>query len=131
MRDIVGTWRLVTTAAHDPAGVPLPQPYGPSPLGIATFTADGRMIAALCDGRPTLPDGAPAREYVSYCGRYSYDGSILTTRVDGTSDAPRLGTDQVRRVTFDGERMVLRPPEDRVGEVVRQRTLTWERTGPA
>lgn len=130
MRDIVGTWRLVTTAAHDLDGSPLPAPYGPSPIGIATFSADGRMIAALCDGRPDLPARAP-REYVSYCGSYSYDGRTLVTRVDGTSDAPRLGTDQVRRVEFDGDRMVLHPPEDRVGGVVRRRVLTWERIAPA
>lgn len=130
MRDIVGTWRLVTTAAHDRDGNPLPNPYGPTPIGTASFTAGGRMIAALCDGRAELPDGT-AREYVSYIGSYVYDGETLTTRVDGTSDAPRLGTDQVRRVAFEGELMVLRPPEDTVGGVARQRILTWERIGGA
>ncbi|MEQ8813700.1 MAG: lipocalin-like domain-containing protein [Marinovum algicola] len=130
MRDIVGTWRLVTTAAHDRDGRALPQPYGPSPIGTATFTAAGRMIAALCDGRPEVPGGAP-REYVSYCGDYRYDGAILATRVDGTSDAPRMGTEQVRRVAFDGHLMVLRPPEDTVDGVARQRVLTWERIAPA
>jgi len=128
MQDIVGTWRLVTTAAHDRDGGPMPAPYGPEPVGTATFTSEGRMIAALCDGRPGLPDGT-AREYVSYCGDYRYDGSTLVTRVDGTSDAPRMGTEQVRRVAFDGERMVLRPPEDSAGGVARQRVLTWERLG--
>jgi hypothetical protein len=126
MRDIVGTWRLVTTAAHDRDGRPLPAPYGPKPIGTATFTAEGRMIAALCDGRAEVPAGE-RREYVSYCGSYSYDGVTLSTRVDGTSDAPRMGTDQVRRVEFVGEHMVLRPPEDTVAGVARQRVLTWER----
>ncbi len=130
MRDIAGTWHLVTTAAHDRDGRPLPPPYGPSPVGVVTFTAAGRMIAALCDGRPDLPAGT-AREYVSYCGAYRYDGDTLVTRVDGTSDAPRMGTEQVRRVAFEGARMVLRPPEDEVGGVRRQRVLTWERIGPA
>ncbi len=129
MRDIVGTWRLVATAAHDPDGASLPAPYGPRPIGVATFRADGRMIAALSDGRRDLPAGGTAREYVSYCGSYTYDGTTLVTRVDGTSDAPRLGTDQVRRVSFDGELMVLRPPEDMAGGTPRQRVLTWERIG--
>ena len=128
MRYILGTWRLVTTAAHDREGRPLPQPYGPSPIGVVTFVPEGRMIAALCDGRPARPDGRN-REYVSYCGTYRYDGSTLVTRVDGTSDAPRMGTEQVRLVSFDGERMVLRPPEDSVDGVARQRVLTWERIG--
>src|SRR3546814_10419262 len=54
MPDIVGTWRLVETEARDPDGSPLPDryaPYGQRPMGIVTFTADGRMMAVLCDGR--------------------------------------------------------------------------------
>lgn len=130
MRDIAGTWRLVATAAHDPDGAPLPAPYGPTPLGVVSFTARGWMLAALSDGRAVLPAGV-VREYVSYCGHYSFDGRTLVTRVDAASDPARVGTDQVRRVSFDGDLMVLRPPTDRAGGVVRQRVLTWERTGPA
>jgi hypothetical protein len=67
--DIVGTWRLVMTRAHNDAGDPMNAPYGPKPMGVMMFSADGRMIAALCDGRPRLPDDEPDREYSSYCGR--------------------------------------------------------------
>ena len=129
MRDIVGTWRLVETAGHDPEGEPLWPPYGPSPMGVVTFTAEGRMMAVLCDGRPELPDGEK-REYNSYCGNYTYDGERLVTRVDASSDPARFSIDQVRRVSFVGDRMVLRPPTDRLGDTVRQRVLTWERIDP-
>lgn len=130
MRDIVGTWRLVETVGHDLDGQPLPDayaPYGPLPMGIVTFNRDGRMMAVLCDGRPSMPDGAPDREYASYCGNYRFDGSTLVTVVDAANDPVRKAIDQVRRVSFDGERMVLRPPVDRVGDVDRQRVLTWEK----
>lgn len=133
MPEIVGTWRLVATEARDPDGSPLPEhfaPYGPRPMGIATFTADGRMMAVLCDGRPALPDGWPAREYNSYCGNYRFEGETLVTRVDAASDAARFAIDQVRRVSFAGGRMVLQPPADRVGDVTRQRILTWEKVAP-
>ena len=73
MRDIVGTWRLVETAGHDPEGRPLAPPYGPVPMGIVTFTAEGRMMAVLCDGRTAMPEGEK-REYNSYCGNYSVEG---------------------------------------------------------
>ena len=132
MPGIVGTWRLVETAAQDPDGLPLPEryaPYGPRPMGIVTFTADGRMMAVLCDGRPELPAGSPAREYNSYCGNYSFDGETLVTKVDGASSPSRLA-DQVRRVSFDGDRVVLRPPVDEVGGVARQRVLVWEKFAP-
>lgn len=127
MKPIVGTWRLVATRAWGPDGEPLPPPYGPEPLGLVTFTDGGRMIAALCDSRPTLPDDMPAREYVSYMGAYSYDGATLSTRVDGTSDAPRQGTDQVRGVRWDDERLILTPPPRPKGGTTEHRELTWER----
>jgi hypothetical protein len=66
------------------------------------------MMSVVCDGRPELPVGA-AREYSSYCGNYTYDGTRLVTRVDAASDPSRIGSDQVRGVRFQGERMVLIP----------------------
>lgn len=126
MQDIVGTWRLVTTSAVDAGRRPLPQPYGPEPMGIVTFSAGGRMMAVLCDGRAQV-DGA--REYNSYCGAFTFDGKTLVTRVDAASTAARMGTDQVRDVRFDGARMVLRPPLQPYGEREQQRELTWERIG--
>lgn len=128
MRDIVGVWRLVATSATDPAGAPLSPPYGPQPMGTVTFTASGRMMAVLCDGRRELPDGA-AREYNSYCGAYRFDGETLVTRVDAASNPARLDTDQVRAVRFDGARMILRPPPMPLGDGAQHRELIWERVG--
>ena len=66
--DIVGTWRLVATKAHDDAGKPLPPPYGPTPTGVVTFQADGRMLTVLCDGRATLSKRLSARLQWALCG---------------------------------------------------------------
>lgn len=126
MLSIVGTWRLVKAEAHDPNGNPLPAPYGGRGMGRVCFTAEGRMMAVTCDGSPALPPGAK-RDYSSYCGNYIFDGARLITRVDAASDPARLGSDQVRDVSFDGERMVLRPPSRRSGDRSEQRVLTWER----
>jgi len=84
-------------------------PYGPRGLGLVSLTADGRMMAVLVDGRPSLPEGAK-REYSSYCGNYTFDGSMLTTIVDASSDPARMGTAQVREVRFEGDKMILMPP---------------------
>lgn len=126
MRDIVGVWRLVATSALDPEGRALPPPYGPRPTGTVAFTAEGRMLAVLCDGRPSLPDGA-VREYNSYCGNYRFDGETLVTRVDAASNGARMATDQVRAVRFEGARMILRPPPMPLGDDVQHRELAWER----
>jgi Lipocalin-like domain len=126
MASIVGTWKLVHAAARDAAGVPLPSPYGQKGLGRVTFTVDGRMMSVVCDGRPDLPAGT-SREYSSYCGNYSFDGARLVTRVDAASDPSRIGSDQVRGVRFENDRMILSPPPRRTGEREEYRELTWVR----
>jgi len=109
MPSIVGTWKLVHATARDAAGAARPSPYGGKALGRVAFTADGRMMSVVCDGRKELPAGV-SREYSSYCGNYTYDGERLVTRVDAASDPSRIGGDQVRGVRFEGgARMVLIP----------------------
>lgn len=122
----VGTWRLVGAAATDANGNRKDAPYGPRGMGLVTLTADGRMMAVLVDGRKNLSDGAK-RDYSSYCGNYTFDGITLTTIVDAASDPARMGSAQVRKVRFEGERMILMPPPTDVNGVKVQRELTWER----
>ena len=126
MADIIGTWRLVGAVARDAAGNALAAPFGPLAMGRVVFNADGRMMAVLCDGRPSLPDGT-TRDYASYCGNYTFDGSRLVTRVDAASDPARIGTDQVRDVRFEGQHMILRPPPRPGAGGPEQREITWER----
>jgi hypothetical protein len=129
MSSIVGTWKLVRATAHNPAGAPLPEPLGGKGIGRLTFTAEGRMMSVICDGRPQLPAGTP-REYSSYCGNYTFDGSRLVTRVDAASDPSRIGSDQVRGVRFEEDRMILSPPPRGAGETAEYREITWERIAP-
>jgi lipocalin-like protein len=126
MPSIVGTWKLVRATARNNAGTALPAPYGPKALGRVTFTADGRMMSVVCDGRPQLPAGA-GRDYNSYCGNYTFDGARLVTRVDAASDPSRIGSDQARGVRFEGDHMVLSPPPRGSGDSAEYRELTWER----
>jgi Lipocalin-like domain len=115
------------TRAHDDAGKPMHPPYGPVPMGVVTFSADGRMVAVLCDARPQLPADEEDREYSSYCGNYTFDGTTLVTRVDAASDRSRLGGDQVRRIRFDGDRLVLMPPARPWRGVMQHREMFFER----
>jgi hypothetical protein len=123
---IVGTWRMKTTMGLDDASNVLEPPYGPSAMGLVVFQADGRMMAVLCDGRPSLPAGE-ARQFMSYAGNYTFDGTTLSTRVDGSSDASRIGGDQVRQVRFENGLMVLAPPRRLYAGIMQRQELTWER----
>jgi hypothetical protein len=126
MPSILGTWKLVDATARDAAGTAHPSPYGGKAMGRLTFTADGRMMSVVCDGRPQLPAGV-SREYNSYCGNYTFGGARLVTRVDAASDPSRIGSDQVRGVRFEGARLILIPPARRIGESEEHREITWER----
>jgi hypothetical protein len=123
---IVGTWKLLAAVARNRNGNPLPAPYGGKGMGRLMLNAEGRMMAVTCDGRPELPAGT-VRAYSSYCGNYSFDGSRLITRVDAASDPARIGSDQVREVSFDGARMILRPPPRQTEAGEEYREITWER----
>jgi hypothetical protein len=126
---IVGTWRMTGAIGRDDAGEVLPPPYGPAGMGLVVFQADGRMMAVLCDGRPSLPAGEP-RQFMAYAGNYTFDGTTLATRVDASSDASRVGGDQLRKVRFERGRMVLAPPRRLYAGVMQHQELTWDRIAP-
>ena len=125
---IVGTWKLIGTMGVGDDGAALPPPYGPIANGVVCFQADGRMYCVLCDGRAELPGGTP-RQFMSYAGNYTFDGATLSTRVDASSDASRVGGDQVRTVRFEGGRMMLAPPRRMFAGAMQRQELTWERVG--
>ena len=124
---LVGTWALVRGTCTAADGSPRPVPYGPMGMGRVSFTADGRMVAVVCDSRPELPADTP-REYNSYCGTYTFDGKRLVTKVFANSDPDRLSADQVRDIHFEGKYLVMRPPPRAVpGKPAEQREIWWEK----
>jgi Lipocalin-like domain len=131
MTGIVGTWRLVRTAARDDDGNPMHPPYGEQPRGLLVFYADGRMMSVLCDARRKLPPDEAIREYNSYCGNYEWDGKTLVTHVDASADVKRLGTDQTRFTHFEGDLLVLTQKPRPWKGVMQHRALYWERIAEA
>ena len=123
---IIGTWRLISTKGVDDSGKVMPPPLGPLPNGLVCFQADGRMYSVICDGRAELPAGEP-RQFMSYAGNYTFDGTTLLTRVDASSDASRIGGDQLRTVRFENGGMVLAPPRRLYAGVMQHQEMFWER----
>jgi hypothetical protein len=125
---IIGIWKLERSKAVDDDGKVLEPPYGPAPNGMVCFEPEGRMYCVLCDGRTELPPGE-ARQFMSYAGNYTFDGTTLSTRVDASSDASRIGGDQVRIVRFEKDGIVLAPPRRLYRGTMQHHELYWERAG--
>ena len=127
MQDVIGTWQLVRVSATNEDGSPTAAPPygGENAQGRLTLGADGRMMAVLCDGTKTMGVGR-TREYLSYCGNFTYDGRQLITKVDAASNLARLNTEQVRDVSFEEDLMLLRPPLSAYRGNLEQRVLVWE-----
>lgn len=125
--NLVGTWALIKGTLTAADGTERPAPYGGAMgMGRVSFTADGRMIAVVCDCRPELPPGTE-REYNSYCGTYTFDGHRLVTKVFANSNA-NLAADQVRDISYDGKYMIMRPPARVIpGKPAEQREIWWEK----
>jgi hypothetical protein len=126
MQSLIGIWKLVATRAFDEAGREMPSPFGPQPMGVAIFNTE-RGMAMGCDSRATLPLEAK-RVFVAYCGRYTFDGTKLVTRVDGAS-SPDLLADQVRHIRFEGPGRMTAVPVSRLFGRSGGVELDWERVG--
>ena len=128
---IVGVWRLVKTSATGDDGAAMHPPYGDDPRGLLVFYADGRMMSVLCDSRSELPPGEDVREYMSYCGNYSWDGRTLVTHVDASAEAKRIGGEQTRFTAFEDGLLVLTQKPRLWQGKMQHRALYWEKIAEA
>lgn len=127
LQSLIGSWSLLRTESTDAGGQVLDPPYGGEmAMGLVSFSAENRMVAVLCDSRANAPTNFK-REFVSYCGSFSFDGRRLVTHVDASSRADWFGTSQVRDVALEGETLVLRPPQRAYAGQPEQRVLYWKK----
>jgi Lipocalin-like domain len=135
---LVGTWRLVSASATTAAGTVEHGPYGPKPSGLLIYTSAGTMSAQVSyGGRSRLSAdrvAAPAAEraeafatFFAYGGRYTMTGDRVVHHVDIASVENWVGTDLIRVIARDGDRMTLRTPPLAVGGVTRTSELLWRR----
>jgi hypothetical protein len=120
---IVGTWTL-TAADVIKADGTRTEDYGPSPHGLAIFTADGRyMIEIYRVARARFASGDKLRgtpdEYKDvslgnscHFGTYAVDGAkgTIAFTIDSASFTNWDGTTQVRAFTLEGDTLTWRVP---------------------
>ncbi len=80
--DLIGTWTLLGNHHRSPEGAVLDAQFGPDPMGVIRFDANGRMIVVIADARVRLPDGLDRRPFSGYTGRWALNDDVLTTEVD-------------------------------------------------
>jgi hypothetical protein len=133
---LVGTWKLVSASSTTSAGERCETPYGPSPVGFLTYTADGRVSAMISyGGRKSLSvrGGTPEEQadafktFLAYAGRYALSDDTVTHSVEISSIQTYVGKDLVRDVKFQGDRITLVTPPTFVNGKVQTVELIWER----
>jgi lipocalin-like protein len=132
---LIGSWRLVSYETRDAAGRTA-RPYGDA-VGRLSYDALGNMA-----GQVMRPNRAPVQlgtgaaqqiraayiGYIAYFGTYEVapDGRSVTHHVEGALNPEWVGGDQVRRLRFEGEQLVLSADVLKNDDVVTHQ-LTWER----
>ena len=130
----VGTWRLVAVSSSTGDS-----PYGQSPSGLLVYTPDGTMTALISnDERSPLSvadrAAAPADEqarafatFLAYGGRFAVADGRVTHSVEVASVENWVGTELVRAVELEGDRLTLRTPPTMFGGTERVMELVWQR----
>ena len=136
--NLIGTWKLVSATSIRADGERI-QLYGQRPVGLLTYTHEGRMTVVLGDGDrkrlsnedwQSTSDAERAEAFstlIAYAGRYTFERDRVIHHVEIASIQNWVNTDQVRFVTITASRLTLRtPPRTLFGEQ-RIQELVWEK----
>ncbi len=146
MHELIGTWRLVewTFTVNDSRPT---HPWGGDPVGLLTYTEDGRMNASLMSiGRPPTPTrtlsaapidirAAAAAGYLSYAGTYTIEDDDVLHHIELSLMPNWVGRTERRHVDWlpvsNGEDLILSTPPTRTdGGRTAVNRLRWERIPP-
>lgn len=133
---IVGTWKLVSAASTTSNDEQSESPYGASPAGFLTYTAEGRVTAlisysgrkSLTFGGGTLEEQAEAfKTFLAYAGRYTLSADKVVHHIEISSIQNYVGKNLVRSIKFHGDHIVLVTPPTPVNGKVQTVELVWQR----
>jgi hypothetical protein len=139
---IAGTWKLLSMRRIDRSTGVQTDLWGACPVGLLTYTADGRMSAVITSASRSISadtaSDAPINEQamlfrtsIAYAGSYSPTDSGMVHHVEVASDPALVGQDQIRFASLAGDTLVVTgPPLQTVSDpnpAVMQ--LVWERIG--
>ena len=114
-------------------------PFGRDATGFITYSPDGHMAVqfgrteraslATSDWLAAAPAeiAAAARDDFAYCGSWELRGGEVVHRVRLSLMPNWIGSEQVRLVNVEGERLTLSTPPLPVGDRQQTAILVWER----
>jgi hypothetical protein len=134
-RKIAGTWKLVSVAYEDTAGGARTPVYGAHPKGIQIATPQGRWLALMTAEGRSVPNSDDQRAQalktmIAYTGRYRVEDGKVITKVEAAWNEAWVGTEQIRDVRFDGDRLFLQSPpmpHPNISDKVVRVIVEWER----
>ena len=135
---LIGTWRLISWENRSVDGQ-ISYPLGQDAVGYIMYNQDGYMCVAIM-----RPNRAPfaagdllsgsiqekvhaAETYVSYCGRYEFQGDVVIHHVELSFFPNWVGVDQERLVELTGNQLILSTRPLLLGGRQQTAHLIWER----
>jgi hypothetical protein len=137
--ELYGTWKLVSYVLRIEATGERTKPFGSAPRGFLSYGRDGRMTALIVkDERPRPVDMARATPeerielydtLVAYGGTFTFHGDRVVHHVDISWSEEWTGTDQVRHIRLEGDRLHITsdPRESLIDGRIVVAELLWEK----
>jgi len=132
---IVGTWKLVSVVYEDQATKERTPVYGEHPKGRQIATSDGRWLALVtAENRPVPKTDAERAQalktMIAYTGRYRVEDGKVITKVEAAWNEAWVGTEQVRAIRFDGDKLYIESPpmpHPNINDKMVRVIVVWER----
>jgi Lipocalin-like domain len=138
---LLGTWRLKSFVREVAGTGERYNQLGERPDGFLSYSADGRMLVFFVSEEQPRPRAEPTdaeriklhKTMLAYGGTYTLSPGRVVHHIDIEWDGRRLGTDQVRFYTVEGDTLVIKtepnksPIDGREGVGI----LTFERVTPS
>ena len=134
-RQIVGTWKIVSAVLEDQTTKERTPVYGEHPRGIQIATPEGRWLALMtAENRPVPKTDAERAQalktMIAYTGRYRVENGQVITKVEAAWNEAWVGTEQVRAIRFEGDRLYIESPpmpHPNVNNKVVRVIVEWQR----
>jgi lipocalin-like protein len=136
---LIGTWRLLSWENRSLDDGQVSYPLGEDATGYLIYNNDGYMFVAIMAPHrlrfaaddllsTTKEEEAQAEEtYVSYCGRYDFEGDTVVHHVEMSLFPNWIGGDQERLVDLRANRLTLSTRPLLLGGIQQTAHLIWER----